>query len=189
MKSKKILMIIILIAFIIAIAVVVIKVNDKSNEKSNQTANDTNPIINNTQGADKTINSNLSIRKSTGSVEVDLNNIVEITDNYFIESTNDVYVNLDEYVGKTIKMQGLIYSYEGAGDRLCYAVVRNTPGCCGNDGLAGLDIAYDKDYPEEDTWVEVIGVVTKEKSYGGYIPVLQIASITEKEEGKTFVTN
>ncbi len=189
MKSKKILMIIVLIAFIIVIAVVVIKVNDRSNEKSNSTANETNPTINNTQGADKTINSNLSIRKSSGSVEADLNNIVEITDNYFIESTNDVYVNLDEYLGKTIKMQGLIYSYEGAGDRLCYAVVRNTPGCCGNDGLAGIDISYDKEYPEDDTWVEVIGVVTKEKSYGGYIPVLQIYSITEKEEGKTFVTN
>ena len=71
----------------------------------------------------------------------------------------------------------------------CYAVVRNTPGCCGNDGLAGLDIRYDKDYPNENTWVEVIGVIGTDTMYGDVIPAIQVSSIIEKEEGTTFVTN
>ena len=189
MKSKKIIFIALLIVFIVCIGIIVLKVNDKSIAKNNELTNSQNTTENTTQVASDSTNSSLSIRKSTGNADADLNNMIEIKDNFFIEQTNDVYINLDEYVGKTIKMQGLVYSYEGAGDKLCYAVVRNTPGCCGNDGLAGLDIAYNKEYPEEDTWVEVVGVVTKEKSYGGYIPVLQVFSITETEEGITFVTN
>lgn len=188
MKSKKIIMIVLLVIFIVVIGFVIVKVNDKSIAKNNETANEQN-ITNITTTSKSNSGNSISIRKSTGTAQADYNNMIEITDNYFIESTNDVYVNLDEYEGKTIKMQGLIYTYEGAGDKTCYAVVRNTPGCCGNDGLAGLDISYNKDYPEEGKWVEVVGVVTKEKSYGGYIPVLQIASMTETEEGTSFVTN
>lgn len=57
--------------------------------------------------------------------------MIEITDNYFIEQTNDVFYNLNDYIGKTIKIEGLVYSYEDDEGKICYAVIRNTPGCCG----------------------------------------------------------
>lgn len=69
------------------------------------------------------------VRKSTEKAEADISNIVEITDNFFIEQTNDLYLNLNDYIGKTIKIEGLIYSYEDSNGDICYAVVRNTPGC------------------------------------------------------------
>ena len=53
--------------------------------------------------------------------------IIEITDNYFIEQTNDIFLNLKDYVGKTVKMQGLVYAYAGEDGNTYYAVVRNTP--------------------------------------------------------------
>ena len=186
MKNKKrIMMIGLLIIFIAAIVVAVIMINNKSVEKISETSQD----INTTTASTSVTNSEGTIRKSTEKAEIDTNNMVEITDNYFIEQTNDVYMNLNDYLGKTIKMQGLIYSYEDGNGDICYAVVRNTPGCCGNDGLAGLDIRYDGEYPEEGTWVEIVGVIGKDTVFNTDTPAIQIASITETEEGTTFVTN
>lgn len=193
MKGKKLIMLLILVAFVAAIGIVVVKINSKSLEKNNETSqNTTNNTVSNTtsvSSSDKNSSSTGTIRKNTEKVKADTNNMIKITDNYFIEQTNDVYVNLDEYKGKTITLEGLIYSYDDINGDICYAVVRNTPGCCGNDGLAGLDIRYDKDYPEVGTWVEVIGVIGTEKVYGSDTPVIRVTSITEKEEGTSFVTN
>ncbi len=166
MKNKKVVMIIILIIFLIGIGIALKTINNKSNENAESIAN-----------TKATTESNLS------------GDIIEITDNYFIEQTNDVYINMKDYLGKTIKMQGLIYTYDDGRGNNYYAVVRNTPGCCGNDGLAGIDIKYDGEYPEVDTWVEVEGVVESYKVYNSDTPVLKIKSIKETEKGTTFVTN
>ena len=190
MNKKKIFMIIILIAFIGGIGVVLANVNNKSVEKiSDKTNNTTTNNTTNTSNINSITKSSGKVRKSTEKTKADTSNMVEITDNFFIEQTNDLYINLNDYVGKTIKIEGLIYSYEDSNGDICYAVVRNTPGCCGNDGLAGLDIRYDEDYPEEDTWVEVIGVVGTDTMYGSEIPAIQVSSMTVKEKGTTFVTN
>lgn len=180
MKTKKVLMIVLLIIFIVAIGVILVSINNTSSEKTKNLTESTTT---------KTETGSNGIRKSTEKAKADTNNMVEITDNYFIEATNDVYLNLEDYIGKTIKMEGLVYSYQDNNGDTCYAVVRNTPGCCGSDGLAGLDIRYNEDYPEEDTWVEVIGVVGKDTMYGSEIPAIQVSSMKVKEKGTTFVTN
>lgn len=153
MKKKEILMAILLIIVCGSIVFVIKKTNAK---------------------ASKDIQS--QIASSNGKIDV------EITDNYFIQATNDIYLNLGDYIGKTVKIEGLVYSYEDTDGSLLYAVVRNTPGCCGSDGLAGLDIRYEKDYPAEDTWVEVIGVIQSEKIWGEDTPVIYVQSITEKKK-------
>ena len=129
------------------------------------------------------------IRRTTQKVEPDMNNILEIKDNFFIQQTNDMYYNLKDYLGKTIKIEGFVTNYKDNNGDICYGVVRNTPGCCGADGLAGVDIRYDGEYPPIDTWVEVIGVMGKDNTYDSDIPAIQVTSIREKEEGTTFVTN
>ena len=50
-------------------------------------------------------------------------------------------------------------------------------------------IRFDEDYPELDTWVEVVGVIGKANVFGSDIPVINISTMTEKEQGVTFVTN
>ena len=164
MNTKKLSMILLLIIFIGAIAFAVVKVRNKSVEQ-------------------KAINEKVQENRETAKDE-----IIEIKDEYFINATNDVYYNLESYLGKTIKMQGLIYEYDVDGKK-CYAVVRNSPGCCGNDGLAGLDIKYDGKCPPQNTWVEIVGVIEKEKWQNGYNPIVNVTSMEEKEEGVTFVTN
>ena len=198
MKAKKIILIIILIAFIGIIGFVLIKAGSKSEEKiSEASKNNTNENVStslNTIGSSSNSSSEEKkssgvTRKSNGNVEIDSNNILEIKDNFFIEQTNDIYLNYKDYVGKTVKMEGLVYSYQDDNGDTCYAVVRNTPGCCGNDGLAGLDIRYDKDYPKVNTWIEVVGVIGTDTMYGETIPAIQVSTMEEKEQGTTFVTN
>jgi len=113
---------------------------------------------------------------------------IVITDNFFIQATNDVYLNVDGYVGQTIRMEGFIYEYKDRSGDSHVAVVRNSPGCCGNDGLAGLDIAY-ADYPSHGTWVEVVGTIKKIRIDGQPTPIIDVTSLEEKPEGMTFVTN
>lgn len=184
MNFKKVFMIIVLIVFIGIMSVIVINIKEKSIETINEKSKNNNNNISNSSSEQ----SSRIIRKSTEKLNIDTSNIIEITDNFFIEQTNDIYLNLNDYIGKTIKIEGLIYSYQAPNGDTCYAVVRNTPGCCGSDGLAGLDIRYDEEYPEEDTWVEVIGVVGTDTMYGNEIPAIQIYSMKIKEKGTIFVT-
>lgn len=163
MNSKKVFRILLLIIFIVGICFTVVQIKKKSDEQ-------------------KAINRKVQENRETSE------EVIEIKDEYFISMTNDFYYNLDSYVGKTIKMQGLVYEYNINGKK-CYAVVRNAPGCCGNDGLAGLDIKYDGNCPPPNTWVEIVGVVKKEERPNGYNPIVNVTSMEEKAVGQTFVTN
>ncbi len=189
MSFKKFIMIVVLLVFLIIIGIICFFINLKSiqnlGKRNNQFTNSTsnNGVIPTVEVDGK------EVRKAQGEANPDMNNITEIKDNFFIEQTNDIYINTEEYLGKTIKIEGYVYTYEDEEGRVCYGVVRNTPGCCGNDGLAGLDFRYDKEYPEVLSWVEVIGVIETEDCFGSKIPVIHAATVTEKEEGTTFVTN
>jgi zinc transport system permease protein len=92
--------------------------------------------------------------------------VVEITEKMFIAQTNDIYLNAEDYLGSTIKLQGLFKKaqYETRDDPYCF-VLRHGPGCCGYDGNAGFEVAFrggEGAYPGEDDWVEAVGVL---KSY------------------------
>ena len=191
MNLKKTILIIFLIIFIIGIVFIFVNANNVAEEKissteinSNSETPQTDIIEENTTEEKEAI-----IRRTTQKLEPDMDNILEIKDNFFIQQTNDMYYNLNDYLGKTIRIEGFVTNYKDNNGDICYGVVRNTPGCCGADGLAGLDIRYDGEYPEIDTWVEVIGVLGKDISYDAEIPAIQVTSIRAKEEGTTFVTN
>jgi uncharacterized membrane protein YcgQ (UPF0703/DUF1980 family) len=90
--------------------------------------------------------------------------LVEIKEKMFIAQTNDVYLNAEDYLGKTIKLEGLFKKEEYAetGRDYCF-VLRYGPGCCGTDGNAGFEVAWDNrytlkpPYPDIDAWVEATG--------------------------------
>ena len=90
------------------------------------------------------------------------NGIIEITEKMFISQVNDVYLNTDDYLGKTIKLEGLFmmeYSTERT-EPYCF-VLRYGPGCCGSDGNVGFEVACMENrrisYPEKNSWVEAVG--------------------------------
>ena len=118
---------------------------------------------------------------------------VEIKEKMFLAQTNDVYLNPDDYLGKTIKLEGL-FKQEGIQDRSYCFVIRYGPGCCGSDGNAGFEIAWDSKeteaaYPAVDNWVQAVGVLKRYEEDG--FPYLYIA-LSElnvlKKRGAEYVT-
>ena len=86
--------------------------------------------------------------------------IVLIPEKLFIAQTNDIYYNSEDYLGKTIRYEGMFKTYGGyEGSEKYYAVVRYGPGCCGDDGSAGFEVTWKEPYPKEDEWVEATGVL------------------------------
>jgi uncharacterized membrane protein YcgQ (UPF0703/DUF1980 family) len=88
--------------------------------------------------------------------------VIEITEKMFISQINDVYLNADDYLGKTIKLEGIfMMEYADTGTEPHCFVLRYGPGCCGTDGNVGFEIAWMANrritYPEKNSWVEAIG--------------------------------
>jgi len=100
--------------------------------------------------------------------------VVEIKEKMFLAQVNDVYLNAEDYLGKTIKLEGIFKEEQGYEKAYCF-VVRYGPGCCGNDGNAGFEVAWAKEkahpYPAIDSWVEATGVLKKyeEDGYSQYL--------------------
>jgi hypothetical protein len=122
--------------------------------------------------------------------------IVEIKEKLFIAQTNDVYLNPEDYMGKTIKYEGIFKTLQYAGIDTPYCfVLRYGPGCCGNDGSAGFEVAWDGAgaegvYPDEDAWVEAMGVLKTYEEDGYPYLYLALSSLTVKEErGAEFVAH
>ncbi|MDR2048467.1 MAG: metal ABC transporter permease [Treponema sp.] len=120
--------------------------------------------------------------------------VVEIKEKMFIAQTNDIYLNAEDYIGKTIRLEGLFKtdSYDDLSKTYCF-VMRYGPGCCGNDGSAGFEVAWPDEqkrpYPKEDSWVRAEGTLRyyEEDSYP-YL-YLALASLTvEQNRGAEFVT-
>jgi hypothetical protein len=144
------------------------------------------------EGAD-TAAGGTGISKETGP---SAGGIVEIKEKMFIAQTNDVYLNPEDYLGKTIKLEGLFKSEQGFDNQQPYCfVLRYGPGCCGTDGNAGFEVAWDetepaeKLYPAEDDWVEATGVLKTYEEDGYPYLYLALSSLRVLEEkGAEFVT-
>jgi uncharacterized membrane protein YcgQ (UPF0703/DUF1980 family) len=104
------------------------------------------------------------------------NGVIEIKEKMFLNQVNDVYLNADDYLEKTIKLEGLFKIDQGY-EKAYYFVIRYGPGCCGFDGNAGFEVSWANEkanlYPPVDSWVEATGVL---KSYAedGYMQYLYL---------------
>jgi uncharacterized membrane protein YcgQ (UPF0703/DUF1980 family) len=87
---------------------------------------------------------------------------VEIGERMFIAQVNDVYLNSKDYIGRTIKLEGM-FKCE---DPYNFVVRYGFGGCCGTDANVGFEVMWDEtnesQYPAVDSWVEATGVL---KSY------------------------
>ena len=120
--------------------------------------------------------------------------VVEIKEKMFLAQTNDVYLNPDEYMGKTLKLEG-IFKREEYGDKAYCFVLRYGPGCCGSDGNAGFEVSWGEtpaaagEYPETDDWVEASGVLktyNEEDTPYIYIALTEIKKLSKR--GAEYVT-
>jgi uncharacterized membrane protein YcgQ (UPF0703/DUF1980 family) len=116
--------------------------------------------------------------------------VVEIKEKMFIAQTNDIYYNADDYLGKTIKYEGIFSAYEvpETGAKY-YSVIRYGPGCCGIDANAGFEVAWDKEYPGNDDWVEAIGILVEYEEDGYKYLRLALSSLSVlPERGAEYVS-
>jgi zinc transport system permease protein len=120
--------------------------------------------------------------------------VVEIKEKMFIAQTNDVYLNPEDYLGKTLRLEGLFKSERYGEQSYCF-VIRYGPGCCGNDGNAGFEVAWDdrdatdKGYPDSDEWVEATGVLQSYEEDGFPYLYLALSSLAVLDtRGAEFVT-
>jgi uncharacterized membrane protein YcgQ (UPF0703/DUF1980 family) len=110
--------------------------------------------------------------------------VVEIREKMFIEQTNDVYLNPDEYLGRTIRLEGMFGIIDDV-EPPCYYVYRFGPGCCGYDANAGFEVAWsgtDNPYPGDNDWVEATGVLENYESEGESFLRLALKSLVVKTE-------
>ena len=121
--------------------------------------------------------------------------VIEIKEKMFISQVNDVYLNPDDYLGKTIKLEGLFMMeyppYIGT-EPYCF-VLRYGPGCCGTDGNVGFEVTWKADrkisYPEVNSWVEAVGElkIYSEEFYD--VLYLELSSLNVKNtRGAEFVS-
>ena len=87
---------------------------------------------------------------------------IEIKEKMFVSQVNDIYINIDDYLGKTIKLEGLFMrGYADTRTEPYCFVLRYGPGCCGNDNDVGFEVAWAANreipYPENNSWVEAVG--------------------------------
>ena len=101
-------------------------------------------------------------------------NMIEIRERMFVGQVNDIYLNADGYLGKTIKLEGIFKKGEDR-EKDYYFVVRYGPGCCGMDGLVGFEVLWSRgqSYPEDESWVEAIGVL-KSSQLNEYLSILYL---------------
>lgn len=110
---------------------------------------------------------------------------VDIREKMFVAQTNDVYLNTDEYLGKTIRLEGMFDSQTNTetGETL-YMVFRLGPGCCGFDDVCGFEVRWPdgapETVPEPGAWVEAIGVADRYEEYGVWYLRLDLLRLTEQ---------
>jgi len=134
----------------------------------------------------------LLVPMNTGTNERD---IIEISERMFIQQVRDIHINTSEYLGKTVRLEGIFGEVvDQAGGEPHRFVYRRTPGCCGDDGMSGfLVFLGDWPAPEPDAWVEATGevdVIVSETNARVRFPVLRLSSLRVLEtRGREVVNN
>jgi uncharacterized membrane protein YcgQ (UPF0703/DUF1980 family) len=114
-----------------------------------------------------------------------------IRDKLFIAQCNDIYLNPDEYLDKNIRWEGIYTEAVNPNTNETYKfVIRYGPGCCGNDGTAGFEVLYDKDTPNVNDWVEVVGKIEMVEEDGNEFIAVRLSEIKVLDvRGQEFVSN
>ena len=127
-----------------------------------------------------------------GCSDSDGDGVVEIRDRFFITQVMDIHINADEYVGRTIRYEGIFLTTHWAATGEDYhQVIRYVDDCCGDGGIIGFMIYLGDIEPlPDDAWVEVTGVLEWFEIGGFRFPRLAAVSVTEmSERGEEIVSS
>jgi uncharacterized membrane protein YcgQ (UPF0703/DUF1980 family) len=135
-----------------------------------------------------------SIGKPPAGPDSKKSGVLEIKEKMFIAQTNEIYLNPKDYLGRTVKLEGLFKLEQNQGNSAspyCF-VIRYGPGCCGTDSNAGFEVAWpdtEKPYPAPDEWVEATGTLSSYDENGYPFLYLALSQLNVlKKRGAEFVT-
>lgn len=98
--------------------------------------------------------------------EINYEEIIYIEERVFLSQITAIQMEKEEYLGKTISLEGYMFMDTPSED-IAGGVVRNTPGCCGDDGMIGFLYSWSGEKPEKDEWIRVTGVLTEHTNENG----------------------
>ena len=114
-----------------------------------------------------------------------------IRENFFVQMITDIFMNLGDYLGKTIQYEGFVLPITaenfGEGPEK-FAVVRIAV-CCGPDDMPIGFACMGKDAPPENAWVRVTGVLQERDLNNGeppypYLDVQELEVLTKRGKQK-----
>ena len=109
-------------------------------------------------------------------------NIIEIRERVFATQINSIYLNTRDYLGRTIKLEGIFKTGQVDEDNLYYVLRYSLDDCCGL-GTSGFEVRWAQTepetafYPAEDSWVEVTGVLKQYESGFNKFLYLELSSL------------
>ena len=117
--------------------------------------------------------------------------VIEINEKLFISQINDVYLNTEDYLGKTIKLEGIFkkeqYNEE---EGPYYFVIRYGPGCCGSDGNVGFEVKWDNNktqpYPAVESWVAAEGLLMIDNDTYLYLDLILLTELNKRGRETVF---
>jgi len=113
-------------------------------------------------------------------------NILFIEDRFFVVQNQQIFMNPNNYIGRTIRYEGMFWGLPwGTDGEDVYVVFRFAGGCCGNDGIVGFELDLGDTEPlENDSWVEVTGVLEMmEYGDGEFLWLTDVVLIEMEERG------
>jgi len=118
--------------------------------------------------------------------------VFAIDEQFFVLRMLDIVFSPNEFLGQTIRYEGMFRTVEIPTIGDVYQVYRYTDGCCGPDGIIGFQVQLDSAGLEPlptGTWVEVTGILEEFEHQGRTFLRLAVTSLTELDErGEEFVT-
>lgn len=119
----------------------------------------------------------------------DGNNNIEIKDETFITQMDDIYINLDSYIGKTIKVEGFVSDVDGNNFKVLrlydmYHINHY------DEVTVGINAVYEGEIPAEDSWIEITGTIGRGNIDGQEKPIVNVSRLEKKfTEGQKKVYN
>ena len=121
--------------------------------------------------------------------------VYEIKEKMFFQQCNDVYINVDDYLGRTVRLEGMYMCRDfkfpnSEGVQVAHYVYRKAFICCNDDGIIGFMVLLDDcPAPKQNEWVEATGKVEIiAPEIDGGIVVLRLMSLNVMDKrGAEFV--